>query len=231
MTLLSICQDAADEGGINRPQSIVGSSSTDAQLLLRLAKKVGLMTMKKYPWQILRKEQTFTAISGETQTGILPADFDRFVAETFWDRSTPKLMVGPISAVEWQGLNAKSYTGPEKKFALRGNSVIVQPVFGGGESLAFEYVSKNWCQSSGGTAQATWAADTDMGILSEELITLGVIFEYLDGAGQPAGTALGKFTDYWNVLVQNDEPTARIMSAGDIFGPGRHFTGTPHLDG
>lgn len=231
MTLLTICTDAADEVGINRPSSIVGNVSPDAQKLLRLAKKVGLMCMKKFPWQILRKEQTFTALATEEQTGILPSDFDRIVTETFWDRSTPRLLTGPITPVEWQGLKAKSYTGPPPKFIIRGGALLTIPAFGGGEALAFEYVSSKWCQSSGSTPQTTWAADTDTGIISEELITLGVIFEYLDGEGQPAATALAKFTDYWNTLVQNDQPNARIMSAGDIFGPGRRFTGTPPNDG
>lgn len=228
MTLLSICTDVADQVKINRPSSIVGNTSADAQLLLRLAKKVGLICMKKFAWQVLRKEKTFTSVSGETQTSILPSDFDRFVPETFWDRTNIVLWTGPISSVEWQGLKANSYSDTSTpKFAYRGGDVLAIPSQSAGNSLAFEYVGKNWCQSSLSVAQATWAADTDTGIISEELITLGVIFEYLDGEGQPAATALGRFVDFWNVLAQNDEPNNRIMTAGDVFGTGRHFSGIP----
>lgn len=235
MSLLTICQAAADEVKLLKPSTIIGNSAEEAITLLRYAKKVGNQIMKAAPWQALRMEKTFTALGQETQTSILPDDFDRFVAETFWDRSNTYLYSGPVSAVEWQGLKAKSYTGPIRKFAYRGDSILVIPAPAGGETLAFEYISKNWCESSGGAAQATWAADTDVALIDEELHTLGVIFEYLDGDGQPSGKAGAQYMAYFKELVRNDQPTAGVMKAGDIFGGsyevGRHFSGAPTADG
>lgn len=231
MTLLTICQNAADEIGILRPTSVVGNGADEAAKLLRYAKKVGNQVMKGYEWQVLRKEQTFTAIAGETQTGILPSDFDRFVPETFWDRSGTRLLAGPVSAVEWQGLKAHSYAGRIPKFIYRGDSISVLPALGAGVSLAFEYVSKNWCQSSGAAPQATWAADADTAIVDEELITYGVIFEYLDGDGQPSTVAANRYMEYWKTLLGNERADANILAAGDLFGAGRHFTGAPASDG
>ena len=42
-----------------------------------------------------------------------------------------------------------------------------------GAALVFEYVSNAWCESSLGVAQSEWLADTDLGILDEDLLTLG----------------------------------------------------------
>jgi hypothetical protein len=183
--------------------------------------------MKTYPWQTLRKEGTFTALAQETQTSILPSNFDRFVPETFWDRTNDKLIVGPIDSVEWNSKKAAGYSGTPR-FIYRGDSVLVVPAFAGGESLAFEYVSKNWCQSSGGTAQSAWAADTDTGILDEELLIYAGIFEYLDSEGQPSGNALAQLRNYMKILTKNDRRVSGIMAAGDIFSSGgRHFDGTP----
>jgi len=230
MTLLTIARAAADEIGIQRPSSVYSNTAPEVQKLLRYANKVGRRFMKSVVWQVLRKEQTFTAIAGETQTGILPSNFDRFIPETFWDRSGTKLISGPISSVEWQGLKATSYSGPTKKFIYRGGDVLILPAQAGGESLAFEYVSKNWCQSSGGTAQSEWLADTDTGILDEELLTLGLIFAYLTGEGLPNQAAGAELNEYANTILGNDQPSAGIMVSGDIFGGGRHFSGTPPVD-
>ena len=228
MSLLTICQDASNEIGISQPSSLASSTNPESQKLLRYAKKVGSTLAKGFPWQILRKEATFTSIGNETQTSILPSDFDRFVAETFWNKTDKTLMIGPISAVEWNSLKANAYDDDSKvKYVLRGDSILTVPAMTAGKSLAFEYVSTNWCQSLGGVAQSTWVADTDTGILNEELITRGVIFEFLWGDGLPADVAYESFDQYYKVLMDNDNPDADILVAGDIFKGNRHFIGTP----
>lgn len=228
MTLLTIAQNVADEVGVDQPTVVAGSPDPTAQKLLRYINKTGTGLMKKLAWQVLRKERAFTSISGETQTAILPSDFDRFIPETFWNRSTPVLMSGPVSAVQWQGLKATTYTG-KPKFAYRGGDVLVIPALGAGDSLAFEYVSNQWCQSTGAVAQSAFAADTDTGILDEELITRGAKFVYLTDEGLPNALAGADFNDYLAVLSRNDQPSANIMVAADIFGGAnaRHFDGTP----
>ena len=99
MTLLTICQDIADEVSVFRPTAVIGSSDSGILKLRRAATKAGYALMRNAAWLDLRKERTFTAIAGETQTGILPADFNRFVPETFWDRTNIQFVVGPVSAV------------------------------------------------------------------------------------------------------------------------------------
>ncbi len=227
MSLLTIIKNAADEIGVNRPVTVISNNDPEVTQLLRFANKVGtrLMKIPKSGWQAIRKEQTFTALGAEEQTAILPSDFDRFIPETFWDRSNDRLISGPIGAVEWQGFKARVNT--RKKFIYRGDSVFVSPAFGGGESLAFEYVSKNWCQSSGSVGQTVWAADDDTGIIDEELMTLGIVFEFLQGQGLPSASAAVAFEEYFNQLLANDQPDTPILVAGDIFGGGRHFSGVP----
>jgi hypothetical protein len=229
MTLLSICRDASDEIGIPQPASVAGNTDPIAQKLLRYANKVGNSLMKAVPWQSLRKEQTFTAIAGETQTGIIPADFDRFVPETFWDRSATALLSGPISSTEWGGLKASSYSGSIRKFIYRGGIVAVVPVFAGGESLAFEYVSAKWVLATDAvTYKAAFSADTDTSLIDEELLTLGVAWEYLNGEGLPSQRVELAYRDRLKMMIDNDQPTAGVMIAADIFGSAtRHFDGTP----
>jgi len=232
MTLLSICQDAADEIGIIRPTSVASNADPDAQKIFRLANKVGTALMRKVAWQALRKEKTFTGLASETQTSILPSDFDRMVPETFWDRTNKNLISGPISAVQWQGLKANDYADDSRpKFARRGDNILIIPTLGGGESLAFEYVSNQWCESSGAVAQSAFAADDDVAKLSEELITCGLVYAYLEAEGLPSGAAYGAYEKHLNDELRNEMGSPGIMVAADIFGGGRHFTGAPPVDG
>lgn len=230
MTLLTICQDAADEIGIDRPTAVIGSSQPAVQKLLRYANKAGVVLSKKVAWQALRKERTFTSVASETQTSILPSDFDRMVPETFWNRSSYELISGPVSAVEWQGLKTFSYSG-DYKFAYRGDAILVVPTLGAGDTLAFEYVSTQWCESSGGTGQTAWAADSDVGVISEQLIVRAVKFMYLTDEGLPNVNAATDLQDFMNILIRQDQPSAGVMLAADIFGGGRHFSGAPVTSG
>ena len=227
MTLLTIAQGAADAIGLVRPTAVIGSAAGDVQKLLRASNKTGLRLMKSFPWQALRTEQTFTSVAGSEQTSILPSDFDRFIAETFWDRTTITLLDGPVGAVEWQSLTANDYTGYERKFTYRGNSVFVLPVAGAGNSYAFEYVSKHWCQSAAAAGQSAWAADTDVGVLNEELLTLGTIYEYLVSENLPANAAAAAYSEMADLLTDNDRPNAKVLVAGDLFQGSRHFAGAP----
>lgn len=111
----------------------------------------------------------------------LPSDFQRPIDNTMWDRARFWSMRGPMSPQQWQ-LYKSSVIGRasiQRRFRFReiGGSVhfSIDPVpTDNGSNLVFEYVSNAWCKSSGGTPQTQWEADTDVGILDEYLITLGV---------------------------------------------------------
>lgn len=230
MTLLTIGRAVADEVGVDRPSSVIGNPQPHVQKILRACNKVGTQLMKKVAWQILQREQTFTSLATELQTGILPSDFDRMVPETFWNRTDYQLISEAQTPVEWASLKASNYAGLPK-YRLRGGSIYVTPTMTAGKSLAFEYVSENWCQSSGGTGQSAWAADTDTGVVDEELLTRAATLVYLQTELLPAGPAEVAFNEYFGTLLANDQPDAGIMVAADIFGGGRHFSGTPTVTG
>ena len=111
MTLLTIANAVADETKGPRPATIATNTDPAAQNILRLINKVGNRLQKSFAWNILSKEGTVTASGSETliAAAALPADFDRIIPETFWDRGTNNLISGPISPVEWQGLKVQTY--------------------------------------------------------------------------------------------------------------------------
>lgn len=231
MALLQIAQTIAESVNVRRPTSVVGNADIDTRQIYKAIKQECKYLVSAAYWQEIRAEQTFTAIAGETQTGILPSDFDRMVPETFWDRSNTRNIANVSSAVEWQNLKAINYLGPEKKFIIRGGVLSILPAMAGGETLAFEYVSTNFCESSGGTAQSAWAADTDVARLDEDLIALGGIWRYLQDVKQPYAKDEAIYKERLNQLLANDSPASGTMLSADIFGGGRAFGGAPSASG
>lgn len=232
MSLLTICQDASGELGLDsRPITVIGNTAVDVARLLRFAQRVGSDIATRAPWQALRLLRTFTATATEVQANAVPTGFQRFSPETVWDVTNGMSITGPVNPVEYASrrneIYSSSYSGPMRWFTRRGNDFLVFPIPVGGETYSFEYQSGNFCQSAGGTPQNEWLADSDTGRISEELITLGVIARFLLADGLPAQQAVADYEKRLTLEIKNDAPAAGVLAAGDIFGTGRRFTGEP----
>lgn len=213
MTLLTIVQGACDRIGLARPAAVLSSSEQQVRELLALANEEGLELSRRADWQALCKEQTFTSVATETQTSMLPSDFDRFVPDTFWNRSKRRPFKGPVTPQEWQEIKAWTTAPLPEIFVYRGNNILVQPVPSAGDTFAYEYVSKNWCESSGGTDQDAWAADTDVGLLPERLIILGIVWRWKSMKGLPAADDATTYDVQVRQALLRDRPYRTISMA------------------
>jgi hypothetical protein len=178
-------QDAADRLGVVRPTSVIGSADQQVRQLLALAQQEGKELAHRYPWQALIKEKTITATASETQSSAIPSDFDRFVPDTFYNRTANRKVEGPLNAQEWADYKASVSTVLFDAFRVRGDSLLLAPTPTANDSYVYEYVSTWWCTTAASTTGtlAAWVSDTDVGILSEELMTLGVVWRFLRAKG------------------------------------------------
>jgi hypothetical protein len=236
MSFLTIAQDVLIAVDFPSPSTAFANNDPAVKKVRRSIESSSYALARVNAWKTMRGERTFTSLAAEVQTGILPAGFDRFIPETFWNRTDKNLVIGPITEVEWASLKAYGYADTSRpKFIQRGNtaasSILMIPAPSAGKTFAFSYVNSYFCQSSSGTAQSAWAADTDVARLNPELVTLGAISDFLWMEGMNHEKADSDFEDLFNLLVKNDNPRARAMSCGDIFGSRRHFTGSPASTG
>lgn len=229
-TLLDIATAVADETKGPRLVNIAQNSDPDAQNMLRLVNKVGTRLMRMYEWDILLREETVSATGNEIliPSANMPVDFDRFVPETFWDRSTNNLLSGPISSVEWGGLKVQTFSSQNKKFIFRNGAVLTQPIFDAGVDLAFEYVSNFWCENSVGDGLSSMVSDTDVLRLDSELVISIVKYEWLTSEGQPTSAAVAEAKAMITRLINNDASSDNVAVTADIFAQNtRHFEGAP----
>lgn len=179
MTVLSTIQDAARILGINVPSAVVSSTDTDTLQLLGLFNQAGRELASLYGWQILTREVTFTTVATESQ-GTLASiistndsghDIRYIVNDTIWNRSQRFQVWGPRAHRDWQALKSFNVTGPYPEYRIRAGELLFNPVPAAGDTCAFEYVDKHWLTNSGGTTYYSAAnADTDVALLSEELL-------------------------------------------------------------
>lgn len=185
MTLLTIIQDACDEIGLARPTIAFSNTDPTIRQLVALSNRSGKQLAQRFPFQELTTPTTHTTLAAELQgtvESIMPG-FNWYLSRTMWNRDTRVQVLGPLFPDEWQFLKASNVTGPFPEFRIQGDSLYFIPAPVAGQTIGLEYVSKNWCESSGGTGQSKWAADTDIGVLDEEMLTIDLIWRFKHAKG------------------------------------------------
>ncbi len=180
MSLLTLIGNAADTIGLVSPTVVVASTDRNIKTMLALAQTEGRELLERYSWPATQLEVTHTTLAAELQgviTTIAPG-FGYMINNTFWNRTLTQPVPGPLSPIEWQGLKARVATGPYSSYRIQAGNLYGYPAPSAGDTWVFEYQSTYFCQSSGGTNQSAWAADTDVGILDENLMELGVIWRF-----------------------------------------------------
>lgn len=183
MTLKTMINEAQDSLSLPRSTVVVSSTDQNVRTLFALAQQEGRELSRRYNWQALLTEKTFTSIAAASQTGAIPTDFDRFVNGSMFNRSRKRRVTGPLNVDEWQAQQALSASLLTDAFRIRGDAILITPTPPVGDTYAYEYVSKYWCESSASAGQIKWTADDDTGVLSEELMTLGLVWRFRKARG------------------------------------------------
>lgn len=189
MSLLTIIENVTEDLGIATPTTVINNTDRQIVQLLAIANREGRDLASRFGWSRLITEKTYTIISGRDQgafnsTICTGGDFDYLVNQTMWNRTTDLPIVGPVSESDRQAFKAFSVTGPYQRYWVQGGHLYLDPAPSGGDTLAFEYKSKFWCESSATSAgQSKWNDDSDLGRLDEDLMTLGIIWRWRQRKG------------------------------------------------
>ena len=180
MTILTIVQGIVKKLNLNSPSAVIGNTNKEIIQLLNIANEEGDELSRRYRWQRLMTESTFSSAATESQgamTTLAGADFGWIANDTIWNRTRNRPML-PVDDVQWQAMKSATITGPFEYFRIRGGNLIVIPTMTASQTCAFEWISKNWCASSGGTGQEAWTADSDTGRLDEKIMAQGIMWRF-----------------------------------------------------
>lgn len=220
--LLELIQTACAEVGLSKPSQVVGSTDNKDQQLLALANREGTefsqMANGFGGWRALHTEYTFTTVSSQADY-TLPSDLKYFVYKSYWDGAQKWELLGPISAQEKQLLRYGIVAnGPRKKFYLIGNKMYLNPAPDtGGQVIAYDYFTKNWCQSAAGDGQELFAADTDTYKLDEDCFIFGLKWRFLRAKGLDYGQEYQDWVDAKNLIMARDCGSRDLsLSSGDF---------------
>jgi len=114
----------------------------------------------------------------------MPADYDRQIDRTHWDKTQHWQMVGPETAQQWEWLTSGYIsTGPIVRYRIFGSYFQIWPPQGSEHYLGFEYVSSYWARTAADVAKGSFTVDTDTCIFPDRLMVLGLKHKYYQAKG------------------------------------------------
>ena len=148
-----------------------------------------------------------------------PADYDHALNQTFWDRQYRWQMLGPLTPQEWGVLKSGIVpTGPRRRFRVQGNKFLIDPPPTSNNVLVYEYVSNGFCVPAGtdispqvAAFQRAWQLDSDVPVLNEDLMTLGIKWRWLRAKGFAYDEEFKTYTESRERLASRDGAGARSL--------------------
>lgn len=218
MSLLTIVQAAAIDLNLQSPSAVATSTDTQVLQLMNLANRDGKDLVRRFDWQALTRETSFTTVATAQQTTleIVASDFSRMIDESMNNRTQHWRVIGPVSAVEWQRrLSLGAQVGVQNMFRIRGDAILFHPTPSAGDSVYFEYISKNWVEASNGDAKEAFTSDTDTALIDEDILILGVKWRFLKAKGLDYGEEFRSYEAALEAIFGSDGARGAVDMTGD----------------
>ncbi len=143
----------------------------------------------------------------------IPTDFDRYIGQTWWDRTNHWRLIGPDSPQQDQYVRSGIFaTGPRRRWRQVGRRPaawrIWPPPFAGGApapgALVWEYISENWVVKANNTTGPLFTADSDIPLIDTELIIKGVKWRFWAIKGFDFASMQQEYIDAVNAKFATD---------------------------
>lgn len=175
MSVLTAAQSAGIRLLGQKPSSLFSTTDAFAMELADLASDVATDIAKAYDWEQLRKLATFTG-TGAAIAFNLPEDYDRMLKKAkVHSKDWQTADFTPVrDEDEWIYIQQTAITGTPGKYIILGGQFQIFPPMPLNEQAKFYYVSNRIVSGD----KAAFTADGDTFVLSERLLTLGLIWRW-----------------------------------------------------
>ena len=218
MTLLSAAQSAAIRLIGKKPSTIFSATDTFALEMQDLANEVARDIAKSQDWQALIEVYLING-DGETKAFPLPADYDRMLIDSnLYDALNwawgYKRIVNPsdwlqYEIYDWQLIVPGAWT-------ILGDEFRFVPAPYAGAEAKFVYISRNIVKDANGSTKPAFTKDDDEFVLSERLLTLGLIWKWREMKRLDSTTDQANFEKAFNEISGRDKG-ARIITVGNYW--------------
>jgi hypothetical protein len=208
MPLFDIVRTVMDSNGWPAITSAVASSQDDnMRQAMALANKSLHSISYKQDWPMLIREYQFDIVSQQIAYPV-PADFHHLVSPSAVNSDLYYQLKGSMTPLQWfrKSLSGAIDYGQGFRLDYFGRQFMIAPIPSSPVTLVCMYVSNNLVQTGPGLWSNTFAQDTDIALVDEDLIELDLAWRWREKKGldytaemaELAGTVSTRFAQYLN---------------------------------
>lgn len=210
MTILSAVQQAAPAIALDVPSQVYAATSKDMVDMRSVINEVVQQIVDANEWSALQEFHTITG-DGVTETFALPSDYDRMAKNSqLWSSDMPQNPLQQVGSLDdWMAAKIQTIGEFYRRWLLRGTQISFYPVIPDGETVELAYYSRNVVSP----AKQAFTADTDTFVLSERLLTLGIIWLWKSRKGVDYSEEMATFQEALAREVTRDKGPGTIVTS------------------
>lgn len=217
MNILEIVQSAALNLDLEIPETVFTNTERTWREMADICNTAALQILAEYDWSKLMKAKTITG-DGVASSFSLPVDYDRMVKDAnLW---SPAIVWYPSQQVQdfnrWIGLQTFPLVEWETRWMVYGGELHVRPILPANTQLTYGYISSHIVGSSGGGAgtQDRFDGDTQTFLLDDELLRLGIIWNWKESKGFDFSADLIKYNQRMESVRFSDVGSRQTIVTG-----------------
>lgn len=186
MSILTIVQRAMVACGLDQPSSALANTDQTVQQFITHSLMEGESLLRDFDWKELIVQASLTG-DGTSTNFDLPSDWERWAAgQVFFKENDTSEHYRRVTQEQFNYLTASDVLPTYPVWRMIGTQVQFLPALPSGDVLRCEYISTHWIMNADlDTRRLSWAADTDVSLIPERLITLGIIWRFKQARGFP----------------------------------------------
>jgi hypothetical protein len=191
MNIIQIVQSATLSIDVERPQTLYSNTDRTSLELTNTVNTAALQILDDYDWQRLIRPATI--VGDGIQTAFpLPSDYSRMVRDA--SLIGPNWRFYPAQQLQdynrWLELMNYPVATWEQRWMVFGGNLNIMPIMPLDTPLSYGYISTSIVI---GADPTTFTADTDQFVLDDELLRLGIIWNWKSAKGYDFSSELAQY--------------------------------------
>jgi hypothetical protein len=201
--------------GLTAPVSVTASTDPSVVQMWELATDVGQQLCDQHDWQQLSAEFVITTAPGQTVYP-LPADCDRIISDSSWNRTTQLPAIGSLDESEWQALKARNLAGATfaSLFKIEGGALVLANAISTVQTLVIPYQSRAWVRSAQNVPRDNLQQNDDVILLDPQMFKLALRIAWMVSKEFDVSMYVGSLNRLIASAKAKDSPGRTISLAG-----------------
>lgn len=223
MNLKEVVQEFCRRQNLPIPNSVVSNTDSGVRQMWGLLNELIDDLLARQRWQANTREVTWNTTAAQDQGDIRtigsPAvkGFQGIVPDTFFNRTSRLPVYGPLGPEDWARLQANSgLTGIGLNYRIRNNKMLLTPTPAAGQTLAFEYYSDFFLDTSASdvTPVRYWTTDDNVLAISDTLPILWLRYAWRKTKGLDYAEEFRLYEQAVNSLGSRQETSGTLSMSG-----------------